>query len=133
MSQKIITSDKIYLSKSKISKAGRGVFAKHSIKKGKNIEKCPVIEISEYDMANINESILLTYFFFYGRKKEQAYIALGYGSMYNHSNQPNAFYKINRKEKSIDFFALKDISKGEEIKFDYKQGNPNSKDPLWFE
>jgi len=131
--KKFSTSDNIYISQSKVLYAGRGVFAKRNIKKDEIIEKCPLIEVPKHDMANLNESILVTYFFYFGKNKERLAVALGFGSIYNHSYKPNARYKLKHKEQSIDFIALNDISKDEEITFNYKQGNPKNKRPLWFE
>ena len=58
----IIGSNKIYIKRSKILNAGRGVYALSNIKKGEVIERCPIIEVPKHDMANLNESILVTYF-----------------------------------------------------------------------
>ena len=41
--------------------------------------------------------------------------------------------KIKVKKKTIDFTAIKDIKKNEEITFNYSFGNPKNKNPLWFE
>ena len=111
--------------------AGRGVFAKTDIKKGELIEKCPVIPIPEHDVAALSESILLTYFYFFGKKRERMVVALGFGSIYNHTDSPNATYKENERELTIDFIALRDIQAREEITVNYVQGN-NNKNPLWF-
>lgn len=131
--QKLPASHKIYVSRSKIAKAGRGVFARGEIKKGEIIEKCPLIIVPRHDTSNLNESILVTYFFYFGKNKEQLAVALGFGSLYNHSYKPNATYKIKHKEKRIDFIALEDIKKDKEITVNYNFGNPNDKSPLWFE
>jgi SET domain-containing protein len=131
----LLGSDKVYIGKSHIPKAGRGVFTRRDIKKGEIIETCPLIEINKHDMASLSESILVTYFFFFGRKKDRLAIALGYGSIYNHSGKPNAVFKINPTENMMDFTALRKIKKGEEITFDYyNSSNPkHKKNPLWFE
>jgi SET domain-containing protein len=112
--------------------AGRGVFAKVAIAKGELIEKCPVLAIPEHDMAALSQSILVTYFYFFGKKKERMVIALGFGSLYNHTYTPNATYKENDKEQTIDFIALRDIKKDEEITVNYIQGKKEKKHPLWF-
>ena|SRR3989338_8076096 len=130
---KLYTSKKIYISKSKIKKAGRGVFAARDIKKDEIIEKCPVIEVPKHDVSNLRESILVTYFFYFGKNKERLAIALGFGSIYNHTYEPNATYKIKHREKTIDFIALSDINKDDEITVNYNYGNPKDKSPLWFE
>ncbi len=59
-------------------------------------------------------------------------LALGYGSMYNHSKNPNIKYQILKEEQTITFTAIKDIEKDEELLFNYN-GSSTSKAPLWFE
>lgn len=130
--KKLLASDKVYINKSKILNAGRGVYARRDIKKNEIIEKCPVIEVPKDDMANLRESILVTYFFYFGKKKQRQAVALGFGSIYNHSYKPNAKYKIKPTENSINFIALNDIKKDEEITVNYNS-NPKNKRPLWFE
>lgn len=130
--KKLLTSDKVYIGKSRIIKSERGVYAARNIKKDELIEKCPIIEVPRHDLASLNESILATYFFYFGEKKEQLLIALGFGSIYNHSYEPNAKYKVKQKEQTVDFIALRDIKKDEEIAFNYIQGDPTNKNPLWF-
>lgn len=130
--KKLLASDKIYIGKSKIPNAERGVFARCDIGKDEIIEKCPVILVSRHDMSNLNESILVTYFFYFGKNKERLVIALGFGSIYDHSYEPNATYKIKPVEKTIDFIAIKDIKKDQEITVNYNYGNPKDKTPLWF-
>ena len=131
--KKLFTSDKVYVGQSRILNADRGVFARCDIKKGEIIEICPVILVPRHDMSNLSESILVTYFFYFGKNKERLVIALGFGSIYNHSYEPNATYKVKLKEKTIEFSALKDIKKDTEISFNYNYGNPKDKSPLWFE
>jgi hypothetical protein len=135
---KLIASDMVYVDKSDIPNAGRGVFAKRIIKKGENIESCPIIEVPKNDMSSLGESILVTYFFYFGRNKQRLAVALGFGSIYNHSYNPNATFKINLKDAIIHFVALNDIKKDEEITFNYYHESPKdmglkNKSPLWFE
>lgn len=129
----IYNSDEVYVSKSKIIPSERGVFARANIKKGRIIEVCPLIIVPKADVSNLNESILVTYFFYFGKKKEKMALVLGFGSLYNHSYKPNAQYKIMEKEDVILFTATRDIKKNEEITFNYSFGNPKNKNPLWFE
>ncbi|MEK7186159.1 MAG: SET domain-containing protein-lysine N-methyltransferase [Patescibacteria group bacterium] len=133
--KKILTSDKVYISKSKILNAGRGVFARLDIRKGEIIENCPIVEVPEHDMSNLKESVLVTYFFYFGKNMERLAIVLGFGSIYNHSYKPNATYKIKQREKIIDFVASDNIKKDDEITFNYiNSGNAKNKSrPLWFE
>jgi SET domain-containing protein len=78
------------------------------------------------------EGILVTYFYFFGKNKERMLLVLGYGSLYNHTYEPNAEYKENPEEKTVEFFALRDVQKGEELSVNYSQGNAKDADPLWF-
>ena len=121
---------KVYFAKSAIPHAGRGVFTRENLKKGEIIETCPVIKISQNDSANSGKSILITYFYYSGKNKNTPLLALGYGSLYNHSSTPNAKYKIDTKGKTIEFSATKEIKKDDEITVDYKGSSTN---PLWFE
>lgn len=130
--QKILFTTKLYISQSKIPKADRGVFAKTEINVGEIIESCPVIEIPKYDLVKIEESIFINYVFFFGKQKERGFLALGFGSIYNHSYTPKAVYKIKPKEGKIEFISIKNIKKGDEITVNYIQGK-NINLPLWFE
>ncbi|KKQ57905.1 MAG: hypothetical protein US77_C0016G0016, partial [Microgenomates group bacterium GW2011_GWC1_38_14] len=58
--KKLYPSNKVYISKSNIKNAGRGVFATQKIKKGEVIEVCPLIIVPKSDMSNLRESILVT-------------------------------------------------------------------------
>ena len=130
--KKHIVSDKVSVGESNISGAGRGVFAKSEIKKGELIERCPFLEIPESEREKLNESFLVSYFFYFGKNKEKQALLLGFGSMYNHSYKPNASFKIKKSEGVVEFVALKNIKKSEEILFNYK-GDSKNKAPLWFE
>jgi hypothetical protein len=79
--------------------------------------------------------MLVTYFFYFGKNKERVALALGYGSLYNHSDNPNVIYKIKPKEMLIDFIAIKDIKKNSELTFNYygKKRKVKNRKPLWFE
>lgn len=131
--KKLFSQDTIYIDKSKIVNAGRGVFAGRDIKKGETIESCPIIEISKDNTSSLGESILVTYFFYFGKNKERSGIALGFGSIYNHSYTPNAKFVIKSQKKLIEFIALKDIKKDTEITFNYKGTGSSTNSPLWFE
>lgn len=132
--KKLSISKKIYIDKSKIEGAGRGVFAKKNIKKGETIETCPFIEIPYGDPANLFGSKLVTYFFYFGKDKDKIALVLGCGCLYNHSNNPNTTFKVNRKQNTITFTALRHIKKDKEITFNYRgSGGDSTKTPLWFE
>lgn len=108
---------------------GRGVFAEENIKKGEVIEVAPIIVLQFEDFVDTKWNLLFEYYFWLD---DEVVLALGYGSLYNHSPQANAKYEINIKQRAIKFTAIKDIKKGEEIFFNYK-GSSSPKAPLWFE
>lgn len=130
---KVTTSDKIYVDISRIPNSGRGVFARVDIKKDEIIERCPVIEVPPYDVANLSESVLNTYFYYLGKDKERVLITLGFGAIYNHTYIPNATYRERLNEGIVEFVAIKDISKDDEITVNYNSDSSGSKNPLWFE
>ncbi|OLN32776.1 SET domain-containing protein [Desulfosporosinus metallidurans] len=110
-------------------KYGRGIFANRNIKKGEFIEEAPVIVISKTEWKLMKKSVLSNYVFRWGEDKA---LALGYGSLYNHSYTPNARYLTNIEKQSIDFYAREDIQEKEEITVNYN-GDPKDQSPVWFE
>jgi hypothetical protein len=113
-------------------KKGRGVFALSDIAKGAIIERCPVIVLSPEDCKKIDPTELYNYYFGWGEDDKSAAIALGFGSIYNHSYQPNAVYEKELETREIVFRALRSIQAGEEILTNYN-GDPSSQSPVWFD
>jgi len=112
---------------------GRGVFATAFIPRGATIEVAPVIALSEEDRARIEATILYKYYFAWGPDDQRgAAIVVGYGMLYNHSYVPNAIYLKNLDRDTVDIIALRNIEPGEEITVNYN-GDPTSREPLWFE
>jgi hypothetical protein len=111
---------------------GRGVFATRDFREGDLIETCYVIECPEQDTDLIDRTFLYNYYFNWGTKRNKVAIALGYGSLYNHSYEPNAVYIKDFEKNLLIFKCLKSIQKGEEITVHYRN-NPNDKTPIWFE
>jgi uncharacterized protein len=107
---------------------GRGVFARHTIPAGVLFEQAPVIVVPTGQWERADKTILFEYFFAWG---DHSAIALGYGSLYNHSYHPNARYVKRLDEQLIDFYALRTIEAGEEILINYN-GDPADDSPLWF-
>ena len=58
-------------------------------------------------------------------------MALGYGSLYNHSDRPNARYHDEGGRTKV-FTAIRDIGPGEEITVNYN-GDPCDETPVGFE
>lgn len=102
--------NKLIVKKSKIH--GYGVFAGKDIRKGEKIEECYFI-LSKFE--DEKDALMDFIFDVNGRTG----VVLGYGSLYNHSEDPNADYTFNRKRKIATFVAIKSIKKGEEIFVSY--------------
>lgn len=111
---------------------GRGVFALVALDEGEVIESCPVIPIPEPEVDAVGRTVLGSYFFKWGGTHDDAAIALGFGSLYNHSNEPNAMYVRKLSLNVIDFVALRAIAPGEEITVSY-HGGFGQKTKVWFE
>jgi SET domain-containing protein len=114
----------------KYADKGRGVFTDSPISKDTLIERCPVIEIPALQSGHIDVTVLYDYYFGWGQDNQEIAIALGYGSLYNHSFSPNAVYVKNLSEQTIDYVALRDIEPGEEILVNYN-GDPDNHSTLW--
>ena len=80
----------IIVKKSKIN--GNGVFASNPIKNGETIEVCPLILLPRKERKLIEKTSIYDYYFGWGKDKKQPAIALGYGSLYNHSFNTNTLY-----------------------------------------
>ncbi|MHC0037091.1 SET domain-containing protein [Pseudoneobacillus sp. C159] len=114
-------------------KYGQGIFAARPIKKGERFEISPVIIFSKEEWEkHLKETKLYNYVYYWREASDYMAIALGYGSLFNHSYTPNAIFFNNMIEYSIDFYALQDIKAGEEITINYN-GDPEDQSPLWFE
>lgn len=95
------------------------------------MESSPVIVLPEDQIIHIRRSELHHYFFKWGRDGKSGAIALGYGSLFNHSYHPNARFELNLDKQTIDFYALQSIDPGEEITINYN-GDPQDRSKLWF-
>ena len=88
---------------------GRGVFSTKTIERGSVIERCPAIVVPARDLDHLRSTVLNNYYFCWGRDQDQAAIALGLGSIYNHSYTPNALYRVCQEEDIIEIIAIKKV------------------------
>ena len=109
------------------------MFALVDISEGGVIETCPVIELPSDDAALLADSILTSYMYFLGEKKDRAFVVLGFGSIYNHTRTPNAKFNDKTEDRVVEFVATRDIKKGEEITVNYNPDDKEGVDKLWFE
>lgn len=108
-------STKIYVAKSRIH--GLGVFASENIEKGTCFEITPLVDVVLSKAEDLGREFLYDYRFSYitGGKITKLVMALGYGSLYNHSDDPNANWRLNNEINMFEFYSVKDIKAGEEI------------------
>lgn len=104
---------KIYLDRSPIH--GIGVFANDKIKIWEVIEICPIVDINLKDSDSKN--ILIDYRFNWpqGVNPEKQVVCGGYGMFYNHSKIASTAWRSNKENNTFEFYALREIEKGEEI------------------
>ena len=112
-----ITRPPLYVRKAR--GMGRGVFAGRAYREGEVIEVCPVIPLAE-ETVEAALGALDRYLFAWGKDGERLAIALGYGSLYNHSPDPNAGFTPRTATEDIVFRARRDIAEGEQILVDYQ-------------
>ncbi|MBE9237921.1 SET domain-containing protein-lysine N-methyltransferase [Anabaena aphanizomenioides LEGE 00250] len=109
---------------------GRGVFAQRDFELGEIIDIANVIVIPKQQVKLITHTVLCNYYF--GWHGESGAIALGYGSLFNHSYQPNALYVKKFDQQVIEIIAYKYIREGQEITINYN-GNVDDLTPIWFD
>ena len=101
----------------RIKGKGRGVFARRPIRKGELIEKVPmlVLPAEEYH-DSLGGTSLANYCFNW--QEGTVALALGYGSLYNHSPKPNLEY-VQDDPQTVTFLASRTIEPGDELTIDY--------------
>jgi uncharacterized protein len=109
---------------------GRGVFTALEIPDGSPIEICPLILIPADQNKLIDQTALYDYYFIWDQ--DHFAIALGYGSLYNHSSMPNAVVIYDFDTSEIQIEAIRDILAGEEILINYHDDESFTGE-LWFE
>ncbi len=109
---------------------GLGVFARKAIPENTVIERVPMLIFPTKFLWHPEETSPLANYVFTWDDDTVA-IALGYGSLYNHSFTPNASYEDwGRNNKR--FIAIQDITAGEEITINYN-AEPDDRTPVGFD
>ena len=111
---------------------GRGVFTTEPIAANTVIEIAPVIVVNALDRANLEKTLLYDYIFEWGEDSKMAAVALGYISIYNHSNKPNCAYEMDFEHETISITTLTAIAQGAELFINYMHPEGPSSDPVWF-
>ena len=109
---------------------GFGVFTDEAFEPGDPIEECPVLVIPALQRDAINATIFSGYY--YEWAEGHGALALGFGSLYNHSFRPLARYDPAEGAAVLVISAIRRIRAGSEITVNYN-GNPRSRKRLWFD
>jgi hypothetical protein len=108
---------------------GTGVFADQFYDVDDIIEQCPVLVVAPADAPRVASTTFGDYVY----EWEGGYaLALGFGSLYNHSRSPSARYEMDYDVEEIHVIAMRPIEPGEEITINYN-GDPDDQSPVWFE
>lgn len=117
-------------------KKGRGAFAKKDIRKGTVIDIANVVPLPNKDYKKICKTILYHFCYIWEDPKHKPEfenaITLSISQFLNHSFKPNVKYLYDYDEKSIEFSAVRNIKKGEELTVNYN-GLVKDQTPVWFE
>lgn len=108
---------------------GTGVFAERDFWPDELIERCPVLVVPPEQALAIADSVLGDYVY----EWQGGYaVALGFGSLYNHSRSSNARYEMDYDAEEIHVVAWRAIRRGDEVTVNYN-GDPTDTAPVWFE
>jgi uncharacterized protein len=116
---------RLYLRSSRIH--GIGVFAAAECRLGALLEVSPVLVVCPKHVPALQPTSLYRYFFSW--PPAAVALALGYGSLYNHSYQPTARFKMDIEQGVIVFTAIQPISQNQEITINYN-GDPKDLTPV---
>ena len=113
------------------STLGRGIFAGRHFETGEVVEVAPVVLLALKTQPFPGTIRRLVY----NWSQTHVALALGYGSLYNHSDQPNLVFTRDTISLSITFKALREIHAGEQltISYDYTGSGESPRKRSWFE
>ncbi len=113
---------------------GRGVFASQHIPKGTVVEVSPVLILTPEEVTRHTSQTVLQHYTYYWpnpcdpRGPQTQAIALGLGSMFNHSTlHQNIIWSRDITAETITYTAHRDIQAAEELCISYGNGR------LWFQ
>ena len=108
---------------------GTGVFATAKFDEDDVIESCPILVVPPSQAKKVADTTFGDYVY----EWHAGYaLALGFGSLYNHSRSSNARYEMDYETEEITIVAVRRIRVGEEITINYN-GDHTDASPVWFE
>ncbi|WFD43261.1 tRNA-specific adenosine deaminase subunit tad3 [Malassezia psittaci] len=110
--------------------AGRGVFASKNIARDIVVEVSPVLLFDPTEYRDHGKYTVLDSYTFVWEKREKGStmaLALGLGSLFNHSCNPNISYELDKSAHCIRYRTAREISAGDELCISYGPGT------MWWE
>ena len=105
------------------------MFATAKFEEDDVIEACPILVVPPAEARKVAATTFGDYVY----EWHDGYaLALGFGSLYNHSRSSNARYEMDYETEEITIIAVKRIRVGEEITINYN-GDHTDPTPVWFE
>jgi hypothetical protein len=117
----------VYVSISHILNGIRCIRAARDIKKDELIESSPIILIPRDEQDDMDDMVLSSYT--YDWNNTHGAFILGYCLLTNHSYTPNIIYTRDFEMLQMNYYALRDIKKDEELFVNYN-GKPGDMSPL---
>lgn len=111
---------------------GRGVRAGRTFSRGEVVDSAPVVVLSAREWELVEQTRLGHFAFDWDEAKGSVAIALGQGSLFNHSYTPNVASDKDMRGRRIVFSAARDIAPGEELTINYN-GDLHSREPVGFD
>lgn len=96
---------------------GKGVFAGKSFSCGEQVELCHIIPVTGRELSYLNSTFLENYLVRWTDEADA--FCLGYGFMYNHSDNPNTYREWNFVDNTISFRTLIEVPEGTELTIKY--------------
>ena len=115
---------------------GRGIFAGRDFAPGEVVERAPVI-LLDYPMRELSLPVQRVVFNWSKLcdEPERYALVLGFGSIYNHADNPNLRYSADPAHQAMVYTAVRAIQRGEQLTVSYNQV-PEGAEPRkrnWFE
>jgi SET domain-containing protein len=101
----------------KIRGKGWGAFCSRKIPKKAVFNVTTLLPLTVREARLMSGSSLEPYWYEFGTKSRA--IALGLGSIMNHSDEPNCSFYYSKTKRTLTFYALRDIPAHEELTHDY--------------
>lgn len=108
---------------------GTGVFATAAFEIDDVIERCPVLVVPPDQAFEVADTVFGDYVYEW---EGGSALALGFGSLYNHSRASTARYEMDYDLEEIHVVAVQPIAEGDEITINYN-GDHTDPSPVWFE